>query len=194
MNSIVTRFAVSIPHGRMNEFIGSAENSLRAIRETPCHSVVGKNFLHHVDEAAAYLERFIREAAALRPLAAVYCEMNGFDINTDKWYFSAFGYQQAGNTEGFDWDWLSAWDSDAGPDFTLTGMERVQDAFQRSMQVHSQPLYVEIAEELTVCLVTARFMELIAAAHLVLHERAADIAGIPVLATAHDWDVIHRSE
>ena len=193
MDSITTRFAISIPHGRLHEFIETADNALLAIRETPFHSVVGKDFLHHTDDAATYLERFIRSAAARGPLAAVYCEMNGFAINTDKWYFSAFGYKTAGNIKGYDWNWLAYSDADSDPDFILTGMERVQDAFQSAMDVISLPLHIEIAQELAICQVTARFIELIAAAHLILHERAPDIAAIPILSTAHDWDVIHCS-
>lgn len=191
MNCISSRFGLSIPHGGLHDFIESADNALRTIRETPFHSVVGKNFLHHVDDVTDYLERFIRSAPADGPFAAVYCEINGFAINPDQWYFIAFGFLTAGEMKCRDWDWLASWDAESRPAFVLTGMEKVQDAFANYYRRKTRPLYVEIAAELAEHLVTARFMELIAAAHSKLRDRSADGKLIPFLSTAHDWDDIH---
>lgn len=194
IDCITHRFGLSIPRGGLHDFIESADNALRTIRETPYHAVVGKSFLHHVDDAADYLERFIRSAPADGPFAAIYCEINGFAINPDQWDFGAFGYLKAGAMECCDWDWLAYWDAEPPRIFVLTGMEKVQEAFANYYLRETKPLYVEIAGELAEHLVTARFMELIAAAHAILRERSPDTANIPILSTAHDWDVIHCSK
>jgi hypothetical protein len=193
MNCIKSRFDLSVPHGRLNDFIESAENALRTIRETPFHSVIGLSFLHHRDEVASYLDCFVLSSNENAPLAAVYCEMNGFAINPDRWFFDAFGYRVAGDIGGFDLDWLADSDTVSEPSFTLTGMERVQEAFAKFYLLETKPLSVEIAEELSEHLVTARFMELIAAAHSILREQSSSSALIPFLSTAHDWDTCHCS-
>ena len=40
----------------------------------------------------------------------------------------------------------------------------------------------------------ARFMELAAAAHKAAKRRYSVVRGLPVLATAHDWDTVHQTE
>ena len=57
-----------------------------------------------------------------------------------------------------------------------------------------QPLGVKLAGEVAEHLVTARFMELVAAAHKVAKRRYPDLKGLPVLATAHDRDTVHQTE
>jgi hypothetical protein len=73
-------------------------------------------------------------------------------------------------------------------------METVQKAFADLNAHEDRPLVVQIAAELAVHLVTARFMELIAAAHKAAKRRYRPLAGLPVLATAHEWDVVHGSK
>ena len=57
---------------------------------------------------------------------------------------------------------------------------------------HKQPLGVLIAEDVAEKLITARFMQLIAAAHQLAKRRSPALKGLPILATAHDRDEIHQ--
>jgi hypothetical protein len=125
-------------------------------------------------------------------IGALYFEMNGFAINTGGWFFSGFGYKKAGNE--WDLDWLASWDAETEQYIRLEGMESVQKAFAKLYRDERQPLSLRIAEELAEHLVTARFMQLIAAAHRTAKRRYAGLKGLPVLATAHDWDDVHKSE
>lgn len=192
MNPVSNEFGLLVPHGKLDKCIARLEEALRAIHKTPYHQVLGRDFLQHTRAAAEYLIEFHRKACSKKKLAALYFEMNGFDINTDRWYFSGFGYRKAGDI--WDLDWLAPWDVETERDFTLEGMESVQEAFASLYLDEGQPLSVLIAGDLAEHLVTARFMHLIAAAHKVAKRRYPGLNGLPILATAHDWDRVHQSK
>ncbi len=182
---------ICFPQGKLDGFISFLEDGLRALKKTPYHRVIGRDFLHHTRAAADYLIEF-HEKASKKKIAALYFEMNGFTINTDRWFFSGFGYRKAGTI--WDLDWLASWDAETENDFTLEGMEPVQAVFESLLHDHKQPLGVLLAEDVAEKLVTARFMQLIAAAHQLAKRRSPALKGLPILATAHDWDEIHQSE
>ncbi len=185
-------FGLMVPHGKLAACIECLEEAMQALRKTPYHEVLGLDFLHQTDAAAEYLAEFHREASDKFSVAAIYFEMNGFTINPDRWYFDGFAYKTAG--EIWDLDWLAEWDADTDNEqFTLTGMELVQEAFAKCYGDEDQPLSVKMAAELADHLVNARFMQLIAAAHASAKESDDALDGLPILATAHDWDTVHRT-
>lgn len=189
---IFSNFDLMVPHGKLTACIALLEEGLLSLRETPYHCVLSRNFLHQTDEAAQYLVEFHRTASARKKIAALYFEMNGFTINPDRWYCEGFAYKKAG--EVWDLDWLASWDAETDQQFTLKGLEPVQEAFADLDGNSKQPLSVQIAGELAEHLVTARFMQLIAAAHKAAKRRDRGLKGLPVLATAHDWDTVHLTE
>jgi hypothetical protein len=188
--AVSNAFGLMVPHGKLIACISLLEEGMRALHKTPYHDVLGRDFLHQTNPAADYLIKFHRNASEKIDVAAIYFEMNGFTINPDRWYFDGFAYETAGDI--WDLDWLASWDADTENDqFTLTGMESVQEAFARCFCDESQPLSVKMAAELADHLVNARFMQLIAAAHYVAKRSCQALDGLPVLATAHDWDTVH---
>ena len=192
MPSAISSYFNMASTGALGKCISGLEDALRAIRKTPYHRVLGRDFLHHTRAATEYLIEFHRKASGKKKIAALYFEMNGFAINPDRWFFSGFAYRKAGDI--FDLDWLASWDAETDQEFTLEGMETVQEVFASVYGDDKQPLSVDIAAELAEHLVTARFMELIAAAHKAAKRRHPGLKGLPVLATAHDWDDVHQSE
>lgn len=191
--AISNTFALMVPHGELDACIKCLEEGMQALRKSPYHAVLGRNFLHHSDAAAEYLVEFHRTASAKIEVAAMYFEMNGFTINPDRWYFDGFAYKAAGDP--WELEWLAHWDADTGNDqFTLTGMESVQEAFANCYCDEAQPLSVKMAAELADHLVNARFMQLMAAAHGVSKRKYKALDGMPVLATAHDWGVVHQTD
>jgi hypothetical protein len=118
--------------------------------------------------------------------------MNGFTNNTDEWRCHLFGYKRAGDI--WDLGWLSSWDAEPNPHrcFVLEGMESLQEAFAELFVDDRQPS-VKLAGEITQYLVTARFMQLVAAAHKTARRRYPGLKNLPVLATAHDWYIVHRT-
>jgi hypothetical protein len=154
---------------------------------------LAKNFLTQTDQLAHWLIEFHEKATAADvKLGALYLEMNGFTINPDQWHCNLFGYKQAGNI--WELDWLSSWDAEHPECFVLQGMESVQEAFAELFFQQGKPLGIRLAEEVAEHLVTARFMELVAAAHAAGKGRYAGLQGLPLLATAHDWDTVHKTE
>lgn len=113
---------------------------------------------------------------------AVYTEMNGFDINPDRWYCDLFAYESDGGTDDF--DWISDWQSELFEDYTITGLERLQ-AVYASKAFHNPAN--EDARYLSSLLVVTkfqRFMQVAAA-------RMTDLR-VPLYVTAHDFDYIAR--
>jgi hypothetical protein len=134
------------------------------------------------------VNQFIETCQKQFDLKAVYLEMNGFDINYDRWYFDFFGYSE-GPDEEDDFDWLSHWQSKPWPQTTLEGLESVQKDFEwyDKNKIWETKEY-EKPRELAVLLVMAKFVALIQAAI-----GAGPLAKpILVLATAHDFDIIGR--
>jgi hypothetical protein len=134
------------------------------------------------------INKFIRTCDKSFDVQAVYLEMNGFDINYNRWYFDSFGYKKCGDLRG-DLDWLSDWQSDDWTQITLKGMEKIQKDFQ---WYHEQEIWEDKkykrAYELLVLLVMAKFVLLIQSAL----EAGDLVKPIPVLATAHDFDIVGR--
>jgi hypothetical protein len=189
---VLTEFGLMVPHGKLEPCISRLEEGLRALRETPYHRALGRDYLGQTKAAADYLIEFHRKVSAKMPVAALYFEMNGFTINPDRWYFSGFGYKTAGDV--WELEWLAHWDVATDADFTLEGMEDVQEVFANLFCDEKQPLSVQLAAELAEHLITARFMQVVAAAHEAAKRRYKGLEGLPVLATAHDWDTVHQTE
>lgn len=191
---IESLFGLTVPHGKLAECISALEDGLRSIKETPYHAVLGRDFLHHIDDAAEFIAQFYQGVTRNGPIGAMYFEMNGFTINPDRWYFNGFAYEKGGTIWDLTWDteWLNPWDAETD-EFTLTGMELVQDAFRDYYCDDKQPLGIRLAGEITEHLVVARFNQLIGAAHRAAKESCHGLFGLPVLSTAHDWDRLSPS-
>jgi hypothetical protein len=119
--------------------------------------------------------------------------MNGFTINPARWYFEGFAYEKGDTLWNLTWEteWLSRWDAHSNSQFTLTGLEPVQEAFENLFGKDKQALGVQLAGEIAEYLVIARFDEVVGAAHAIAKKKCRDLKGVPVLCTAHDWDILY---
>jgi hypothetical protein len=190
--TVHTHFDLMVPHGKLRKCISFLEDGMRSLKRSPYHRVIGKDFLPLANDLGKWIIDFHQKAtdANLKP-SAFYLEMNGFAINPDGWHCNIFGYKTAGDV--WDLDWLSASDFRREECFELSGMESVQKAFGELYLDDRLPLGIKLAEEVASHLVTARFMELVAAAHKSAKRRYPSLKGFPVLATAHDWDTVHQT-
>jgi hypothetical protein len=193
MSGVVsTHFGLMVADGELDRCIEFLEDGMRGLEATPYHSVIGRSFLAQVGDLADWIAEFsIKADGAKVGLKALYLEMNGFAINPEEWHCHLFGYKIAGDV--WDLDWLSSWDAENRGHFILRGMEDVQQAFSDLYSAEQQPLGVQLAAELTEHLVTVRFMELVAAAHEVAKSKFPQLAGMPILATVHDWDTVNQT-
>ena len=190
---ISRKFALMVDRGELRQCIAWLEEGLRSVRRTPYHRVLGKDFLQHSASLAHWLADFrSKSARGGLKLAAIYLEMNGFTINPRQWHCGIFGYKKASGL--CDLDWLAEWDVEQPENFVLRGMESLQEVFGSFYLSGGKTLSLELAEDMAEHLVTARFMELVAAAHRRAKRRDPGLRGLPVLATAHDWDTVNKTE
>ncbi len=80
-NVIQELFGMSVPHGKLSDCIHELKEGLRSVQETAYHRILGRDFLHHLEDAAEFLSAFFRATTQTAPIGAMYFEMNGFEIN-----------------------------------------------------------------------------------------------------------------
>lgn len=163
------------------------EKRLADLQSTRFNSLIGKQFTNSPSAILASINDFIEKADC--DIQAVYLEMNGFDNNYDRWYFNLFSYEYS-EDDPDDLDWLSDWHS-VSDDIVLTGLEAVQADFAWYAEEHDQndESFDEVFEIAT-HLVMAKFVALVQAAVA----SGELVKPIPILSTAHDYDVIGRFE
>ena len=150
-------------------------------------SLIGADFTNVPGRIVGNINDLINFCDRRFDVRAVYLEMNGFDINTVRWYFDSFAYRQYVK-DPEDLDWLGERESPTWPDITLTGLEQVQADFERySKRDGTFKLSDDEPAEHAMLLVMCKFGKLVqrsVSEGLVKH--------IPVLSTAHDYDIIAR--
>jgi hypothetical protein len=148
--------------------------------------LLGARFTNLPTAILTDINKFIAACEARFDLRAVYLEMNGFDINYDRWYFDFFGYAELPDDDEH-LDWLSDWQSEHWPEVTLTGLEIAQNEFKvydKKRLWKNKDL--ERSKEIAVLLVMTRFVMLVESA-----VRSGPLAkDITLLATAHDFDIV----
>jgi hypothetical protein len=176
-----------IREGQLARAIAYLEDGLARAPGERFRSLLGRGFANPPSEVAEALAAFRASCEQTFAVKSIYLEMNGFDINPDRWYFDFFGFAGYSDDEE-DLDWLAEWDSDRWPAMTLVGLEPVQAEFAwyTGQGGHDDPA-ARVAASYAKPLVMCRFAELIGRA--VALAGLADNAG---LATAHDFDTIPR--
>jgi len=161
--------------------------ALAELEHTPYHKVVALQFTNSPSLLAAHFDQCFSVETRGFMIRAAYTEMNGFDINPNRWYGNVFLYQSYGGHA--DYDWLAYPDAADFPDFTLTGMEPLQEVFAASVGFDrfGRPSSPWLSDARAICglTVVTRFQQLI--------KRAAAIMAslhFPLLSTAHDYDFI----
>lgn len=174
---------------KRNELEGAIlylERRLRAAKSRRFDALLDATFGNDPARIARRIEAFrARQQFAVK---AIYLEMNGFDINPDRWRFDYFAYDRYVKDEE-DLDWLAEYGFSTFPSTTLKGLEKVQKVYHwySNRGGYKDPDAKQAATFATL-LVMCRFAQLI--------ERAVTAGGvtfsIPILATAHDFDIVSR--
>ena len=148
--------------------------------------VVGARFSN---KPAAILRVIRRMLLTNIETKAVYLQMNGFDINPDRWYFDLFLYERF-DSDVEPADWLGRYTSKMYPEVALRGMKRIQSAFAWYHQ--AQIYYVnpdfKPTYEAVQNLVMTKFVTLVREA---LHSGQLP-RPVPVFAGAHGFEVLAR--
>ncbi len=169
--------------GHLDECLKVVSARLSALPPSPFHIALELNITTNAVGVAEWFDGFFANRDGDRKISAAYTEMNGFDINTSRWWFSAFTYSEYGGHE--DYDWLSDWQSESDGGVVIGGLEPLQrvyasDAF-RDAQYND-------ACDVTGLLVVIKFQDLIQRAANHMKELK-----FPLLATAHDYDFIYEA-
>jgi hypothetical protein len=157
--------------------------ALAALPHSPFHCILDLSITNPVGEVAEYFNTFFREEAPPLRVGAVYTEMNGFDINPDRWYFEASAFAEYGGHD--EYDWLADCQWNACGDQNITGLELLQDAYGSNAfgkEEYSDASYV------AGLLVVVKFQDLIRRTAPHIKELR-----VPLLATAHGYCFIYET-
>ena len=189
---------------KLDEAIVMAEQELKNIPTTDFHKILDKNLLHLSSDLTKFINEFDnstqevlkKKQGFLKNLfgfgkqvipAAYYCEMNGFTINYDRWFIDLFSFENYSLT---DWEWLSDFYDSSLNDFTITGFEEIQKAFE---DVHENNRFeepnIDKAYEVCELLVILRLQELFRETYKL---NQGDWYKIPMFITAHDYELIFK--
>jgi hypothetical protein len=189
---------------KLDEAIAKAEQELKNIPTTDFHKILGKNLLHLTLDLAKHINEFDKSTRQIlkkkqgfiknlfgsgkksKP-AAYYCEMNGFTINSDRWYIDLYSFENYSLT---DWEWLSDFYDSTAIDLTITGFEDIQKVFE---DIHENNRFeeqnIDKAYEVCELLVILRLQELFRATY---KTNQGDWDNIPMFVTAHDYEMIFK--
>lgn len=170
----------SVRVGDVSGCIQRAIEALASLENSPFHVALELGICNPPAEAAEHICGLVRQERMRFEVAAVYAEMNGFDINPERWFFDLFAYEEHGGHD--DYNWLADWQSGDYPDMTIVGMEPLQ-AVYASPAFHDERF--REAREVTDLLVIFKFQELMSKA-----AKCMSRFDFPLLATAHDFDLI----
>jgi hypothetical protein len=145
---------------------------------TPFHIAAELAIANDSAEAAAHFDAFYQTESEQMTIGAVYTEMNGFDINPDRWYCDLFAYTEDGGLDDLDWQ------SDLAKEYTITGLESLQAVY--ASRAFHDPANSDASYLSSLVVVTKfqRFMQIAA-------ERMSALK-VPLYVTAHDYDYIAR--
>jgi hypothetical protein len=174
------RLTPALRRGDLEACEQQVAKEIRALPVTPFHIVLELSISNDPADAAAHFDRFFREESSRIPIAAAYTEMNGFDINPDRWYCDLFAYTTDGGHDDF--DWISDWQSEQFDDYTINGLEQLQDVYASKAFGEKANRDASYMSSLMVVVKFQRFMQR-AAAHMTQLK-------FPLYVTAHEFDFI----
>jgi len=170
-----------------------AERELSRYEETAFTEIIGKNLLHQIHDLEKYLKSFILKTSNRISLKSVYGEMNGFSINYDLWFLDLFGFDFLGEMENL--DWLADWEDENSTkrSFVIKGFEGIQKTYQLH---HENKMYTNQrnAEAADICdyVIVLRLQELFRETIKKAKRENQPWAEIPILVTAHDYELVYR--
>lgn len=174
------RLAPALRRGDLEECEHKIAKEIQALAVTPFHIVLDLSISNDPADAAQHFDRFFLAESGRISIAAAYTEMNGFDINPDRWYCDLFAYTTDGGYD--DYDWLSDWQSEPFDDYTIHGLERLQAVYASQAFRENANRDASYLSSLMVVVKFQRFMQQ-AAGHM-------KQLRFPLYVTAHDFDFI----
>ena len=198
---------------QLDTAIQVAEQELKQLANSSFHAVLGRNILHLTPDLLTYIDDFYGEATKyfqynkkgfigslfnktskpIRTLKTMYCEMNGFTINYDRWYIDLFAYTIAGDYD--DLDWLSDFQYSSNDSLTIVGFEDLQATYQDYMENEKwKDNHLQSCSDICEFLIIHRLQELFRNAFEAAQTSNLSWPNTPIYVTAHDYDLIYRTK
>lgn len=166
------------------------ERELSKLPESDFHNILGKSLLNQTDNLVHWIDYFYNAISKKGKIATLYFELNEFDINTDEWYITGFGFKQDGGLEDLEWLTDVSTELMTREEFNLHGLEALQKAFEKFAKGNKAN---RDARDWCEHLIIARFLELMRAAHLTAKSKQLKWSEIPVYCTEHEYDFVYKS-
>jgi len=217
---LLDRLSELLQEDKLEKAIELAENKLNELPTTEFHKILNKDLLHLTPNLAIYLESFNKSASSYfknkpepkkvgflekifgkkekeiefdsnRNLQAVYCEMNGFSINYNKWFIDLFAFDFYNGIDTEDLDWLCDFEFDSEKSFTITGFEELQTVFKNYME-DSEKSDENEKKSMEICelIIILKLQELFR--NTFIESKNKQWTEIPMLVTAHDYEMIYK--
>jgi hypothetical protein len=199
--------------------INHCELEMAKIPNTEYHQIIDKNLDHLIDPLILWIDKIFNYVSEEIEIKAMYCELNGFTVNPDRWLIDLFTFDNYQGTEDLDWlaDYqvghgsvaLSSLEYDGTihngiklfDSFTITSLEKLQEKFKWKMGVDENgnsnynklTTEEESAEGYCKFLIVLRLQELFQKTYRKLNTlEKYRWSKIPIIITAHDWDMIYE--
>lgn len=179
-----------VKSGLLDRAIEYCEAQLKRLPQSDFHKALGRDWLEQSEATLRWLTKLHSDAAARFEPRALYCEMNRFDINTERWYLDGFAYEAVGNPAELSWLTGHQHTTTDGQALVLDGMDDLQQAYGRLQELNSVSPELEAASEMATVLLTLRMQELVQAAAQQAWEHGTIPDTVPILAAAHDAEPV----
>lgn len=122
------QYKAHLDDGDLPGAIAFISEKMRELPQGPFDVALELEITSAPEKVAAWFRSCLAAAGEVEPVRAAYVELNGFDINTDVWYFDFLAFRE---DPGFDdgvgysdgWHWASE------ESFSLEGLEPLQRVF-----------------------------------------------------------------
>jgi len=181
--------------GAFDEAISCCESALRQIDRTDFHAAIGHDWLHQVTACSTWLSdqyQHISKLLAPKEVQALYCEMNRFEINNDRWWIAILAYNSIFPREkrvSLNWLCTYSYIAPMRDGFTLTGAKPLQRIFNTHFEEDEPSDEILPAAELAILLLTVRMQQMVHLATLDALSRKMLPKNILLLSAAHDSDI-----
>ncbi len=156
---------------------------LSTLPASPFHIALDLAITNNPADVAKHFDGFFKQEGKRFGIGAAYAEMNGFDINSGRWFFDVFAFEEFGGHD--DYEWLAEWQSGDYPSMTIKGLEELQAVY--ASEAFREPRFRDVANAAGL-LVVIKFQDLIRRAAPQMRQLR-----FPLLATAHDYDLVYEA-
>ena len=175
---------------KLEEAINWTEAELKKMPPTDFHKIIGKNLNHLIPSLINWIDNFHERISKNITIKSIYCEMNGFTINPDLWFIDLFAFDKYLGLK--DLEWVSDWEdqnSTMSDSFIVTGFEDLQKKYEEDDRTDEEGQASVFCEFLIVLRLQELFMNATNKAKQGNHLWTK----IPIIVTAHDWELIYQT-